>query len=127
MTRYTVSFDLSTGLTETAIEAMVAEQFGSQIAESLIVEQAEEPETEEDAPVATLYQMQIPEAKCGFCNFDTHYHCVLAQSREEALDMLARNNPDRIDLRGFCSRCLLDEVIMPDSPVTIKDIEEIER
>jgi len=50
------------------------------------------------------------DVKCGFCNFRTQNHYVIASSEEEAEELL-EEAPGEADRKGFCAGCLVDEVI----------------
>lgn len=57
-----------------------------------------------------IHRYELDGVACGFCNYRTHDHYVIASSREEA-DELMEEAAGENDKQGFCAGCLIDEII----------------
>lgn len=57
--------------------------------------------------VFQVYEFQRDGTKCGYCNWQTQDHYVLAKSRESAQELID-DPPEGV---GFCASCLIREVL----------------
>lgn len=55
-----------------------------------------------------IYRFDLDDVKCGFCNYQTQNHYIIASSKKEAAQLLAENSAVP---KGFCAGCLIDQVI----------------
>ena len=58
-----------------------------------------------------VYAYDLGGVKCGFCNYKTQRHYIIAASQEEADDLMEHNSGD-VEKKGFCAECLVREIIM---------------
>lgn len=57
-----------------------------------------------------IYVFETDGQKCGFCNYRTQTHYLIAEHRENA-EELFHLNEDEQGPRGFCAQCLIEQVI----------------
>lgn len=60
-----------------------------------------------------IYRFETDRVKCGYCNYQTRYHYVVAHSDAGAQELFEQDTESRddIDGRGFCAGCLVDEIL----------------
>lgn len=73
--------------------------------------------------MSEVFRFQTDGTNCGFCNWSTRSHYLIAKSREEAEELFNEGADDR-DPRGFCAQCLLDEIIMGEDLQIVAPEEE---
>lgn len=67
-----------------------------------------------------VYSFETDNLKCGFCNFATTTHFVVAASEKEAREIFELDRK-----RGFCGTCLVQEVIDQNYRLVLeRDLEE---
>jgi len=71
-----------------------------------------------------IHKFETDGASCGFCNYQTYDHYIIAETRDEARELFEQYE-DEQGARGFCAQCLVEEIIIGND-LRITDIRKTE-